>query len=621
MPAWTITLLLSAMLVTDAQLADVGNRLTYLDEFCDPYYVGLDTPKLITPQWVGDEGVEAVVVLAIDDLRKAEQHERFLRPIFERLKAIDGRAAVSLMTNGVDAQHPLVKKWFSEGANLDAHTDEHPCPCLQKGDLARAKTVFHRNVDALGAVPGASAVAYRMPCCDSMNSVSPRFFMEIFNKTSPEGRFLALDTSVFHVFSANDADLPRELALDEDGRERFRKYVPTDRVMANLIEDYPFPYVIGRLCWEVSPLMPSDWDAQHLNGKCSPTTVRDLKAAVDATVVKRGIFSLCHHAHGWIRNDQIVEVIDYADKKYGGKVKFLNFREVLKRINHNLLGGQPLRADDGGDNGVRLLDVNQDGYMDVVIGNDQVRQTRLWSPRSGAWMAADFPVSIVRVDGKGSRRTTGVRFGVLQKSGYASVLIRNDETAGLWHFDGRHWADDSQGLDGLHLDGPVLTNASGRDRGARLRDLDLDGVCEIVVGNESQQGVFRWSADRHAWQHLPFSLPEGATVVDARGRDAGLRFVDVDEDGHADVVFSDARAYSIHRFTSMTEGWSRKTVWGKRGDQQRENEIPMIVRADGTNNGAWFSYGHMWVQNEETGAQLPDHVESRDFASDFLPRP
>ena len=40
--------------------AESGSRLSYLDEFCDPYYVGLDTPKLITPQWVGEEGVEAV---------------------------------------------------------------------------------------------------------------------------------------------------------------------------------------------------------------------------------------------------------------------------------------------------------------------------------------------------------------------------------------------------------------------------------------------------------------------------------------------------------------------------------------------------------------------------------
>ena len=39
----------------------------------------------------------------------------------------------------------------------------------------------------------------------------------------------------------------------------------------------------------------------------------------------------------------------------------------------------------------------------------------------------------------------------------------------------------------------------------------------------------------------------------------------------------------------------------------------MIVRADGTNNGAWFNLRHMWVQNEETGGTLPDHVDRRSF--------
>ncbi len=46
-----------------------GNRLAYLDEV-NPYYPHRDFPKLITPQWVGEPGVEAVVVLAIDDMRE-----------------------------------------------------------------------------------------------------------------------------------------------------------------------------------------------------------------------------------------------------------------------------------------------------------------------------------------------------------------------------------------------------------------------------------------------------------------------------------------------------------------------------------------------------------------------
>ncbi len=33
-----------------------ANRLTYLEEFSDPYYPNHATPKLTTPQWVGEEG-------------------------------------------------------------------------------------------------------------------------------------------------------------------------------------------------------------------------------------------------------------------------------------------------------------------------------------------------------------------------------------------------------------------------------------------------------------------------------------------------------------------------------------------------------------------------------------
>src|SRR5262245_37920766 len=82
-----------------------GNRLTYLNGV-DPYYVGRDFARLTTPQWCGESGVEAVVVLGIDDMRGHEKWETYLRPILERLKQIDGRAALSIMTNQIDAAHP-----------------------------------------------------------------------------------------------------------------------------------------------------------------------------------------------------------------------------------------------------------------------------------------------------------------------------------------------------------------------------------------------------------------------------------------------------------------------------------------------------------------------------------
>ena len=66
-------------LVAAAAAAGDGNRLAYLDD-TDPYYPHRTFPRLVTPQWVGEDGVDAVVVLAIDDMRGHEKWEVYLRP-------------------------------------------------------------------------------------------------------------------------------------------------------------------------------------------------------------------------------------------------------------------------------------------------------------------------------------------------------------------------------------------------------------------------------------------------------------------------------------------------------------------------------------------------------------
>jgi putative membrane-bound dehydrogenase-like protein len=96
--------------------------------------------------------------------------------------------------------------------------------------------------------------------------------------------------------------------------------------------------------------------------------------------------------------------------------------------------------------------------------------------------------------------------------------------------------------------------------------------------------------------------------VNGEGKDNGLRFVDLDEDGYDDVIFSNEDHYSIHLFSSMKEGWSRRGLSGKHGDKAA---VPAIARA-GTNNGAWFHSRHLWVQNEHTN-RLKDHVDRRSF--------
>jgi putative membrane-bound dehydrogenase-like protein len=638
----SILTLIGLALMTPPVLAAAGqgNRLTYLDDPSNPYYVGLNFPKLITPQWVGEDGVEAVVVLAIDDMTdNTAKYEAFLRPILDRLKAIDGRAPLSIMTNRVKPDDPQLQTWLREGVHIDAHTLTHPCPLLQKGDFAAAERTYHDCVDLLNKIPGNKPVAFRMPCCDSQNTVSPRFYAEIFNKPSHEGHYLTIDSSVFNIITPDDPSLPRNLVLDQDGRERFRKYLPF-KSFVNTIENYPYPYVIGRLCWEFPCIVPSDWEGQNLNKPNSPKTVEDMKAALDAVVLKQGVFCLVFHPHGWIKSEQVVELIDHAVKTHGKKVKFLNFAEAQERINMNLLDGQPLLSED---DPLRkkgkgfLLDVDNDGFMDVILSNETRHETRRWDPRRKAWETLPFPIAIVAQPKRralaprfGREPDEGIttrvlQFGVVRQDGQASVIVRDEEVSGGWHFDGRAWVEDPALLNGLQVDGKAFATSvdPGVDRGVRLCDIDGDGCCELIVAtgmggpkHPPLNAVFRWS-DGQGWTRLPFVLPDGAHWVDednTMGGDSGLRLVDLDEDGRLDVVFSSTEAYAINLFESMEAGWSRKVMAGRR---TAEAPLPPIVQNDRrvshpANNGFWVHSRSLWWQNEDT-AKLPDLVDRRSF--------
>ena len=130
-------LLLAAL--AQAQPDSPANRLAYLDGD-DPFHVGVAFPKLATPQWVGENGVEAVVTLGIDDMRDHRIYESFCRPILERLKEIDGRAPLSIFCNTITPTEPLLQQWLKEGLSVEVHTLTHPCPISPRPTSLRRAT-------------------------------------------------------------------------------------------------------------------------------------------------------------------------------------------------------------------------------------------------------------------------------------------------------------------------------------------------------------------------------------------------------------------------------------------------------------------------------------------------
>ncbi len=106
--------------------------------------------------------------------------------------------------------------------------------------------------------------------------------------------------------------------------------------------------------------------------------MNDWKAALDLTVIKKGTFNLVFHPHGWITAEQVVELIDHAVKTHGSRVKFLTFQEAAHRLSENLLKGESLIPQGYLESPYRIMDVNHDGFMDVVSLRTDQPWTRIW---------------------------------------------------------------------------------------------------------------------------------------------------------------------------------------------------------------------------------------------------
>ena len=370
----------------------------------NPYYPNRDSPRLTTPNWVGEPGVEAVVVLAIDDMRDTGQVRGLSPPDPEPAQGDRRpRRAQHHDQPGFAQTTPSFRSWLREGVSIECHTLTHPCPFWAKGDFAAAARTYHDCVDLMSQIPGNKPVAFRMPCCDSMNTVSPRFFSEIFAKKSRGGHSLSIDSSVFTVFTPDDPALPRDLVFDADGKERFRKYIPFPGFV-NTIENYPYPYRIGDSCWEFPCIVPSDWEGQNLQQAVQPEDARRHEGGPRLRGAQTGGFQprVSPARLDQVRAGRRADRLRREDLRHEGQVPEFprgpRTAEQEPAIDRRICsivrprsppGELPPRArftdDQGRDAGLRFVDLDEDGYVDVVFSNDQDYGIYLYDPAAKGW--------------------------------------------------------------------------------------------------------------------------------------------------------------------------------------------------------------------------------------------
>lgn len=564
--------------------AAAGDRFAYLDED-DPYYPHGEFPKLTTPMWIGEPGVDAVICLTIDDMcrafpegarpkgvptyaRRPRVYFDFLKPVANRLREIDGRAPISIFALQLEPDHPLVHEMLDLGMSIEAHTYTHPVPLMRAPEDAESPESlelpmrdFLDSLENLSRIPDGAPVAFRVPGSDARNTPSPRFYTEILPRLTTEGSFLRMDSSIFMAFS--DPKL-----------NKFVDGIPFTKSFRNYVVDYPYPFVLNRTIWELPATIPGDAHGVHAYGRESDETVADWKRAIDRVVEMKGVYTLCFHPHGYIKSEQLVDLVDYANRKYGHRIRFLNCREIDDRLTDNLCNGIPLRDPNGTGNHLRLADVNADGFLDVLIGQGEAR---IWNVLNGKFDTTPMPPVGL---------TENVRLFTAAPWGAAGLAYAGDGFIKAWWFDGDAWQDwDFAFPDALEIDESTTF---------RFRDLNGDGVSDLILDRQ----IFLSDVEVRRFDEAAFTLPKPDMLAN------GLRFVDLDADGDDDLVFSNETGCGVWRYENAETGW--REIWTGEPD-----EIPQITE-HGRNGGVWFHSNEMIQMNEFTVGE-PDHIRRVSF--------
>lgn len=201
---------------------------------------------------------------------------------------------------------------------------------------------------------------------------------------------------------------------------------------------------------------------------------------------------------------------------------------------------------DGADLGAFILDLNGDGKSDLI----QSSQTSGQLPANNAYIATDkgwqsmagFSLPfIVSIDGK--RRGKFI-FAPFSGSGRPDLLYEIEGKRGFLINTGTQWQNEP-----LHVPPVALTDA------ARAIDVDLDGKLELVapVGNSWQ--TYRY--DPSGWTRMskPFELPLPGDLPDA-----AIAQLDLNADGHIDIVAASARANIRKALIADPTGWKENTL-------------------------------------------------------------
>ena len=295
-----------------------------------------------------------------------------------------------------------------------------------------------------------------------------------------------------------------------------------------------------------------------------------------------------------VNGDGLVDVFQSYYENASGNYKniFLNNRDGWTDVSNNWSRDNiPFFFEKdsfgGRDLGVRLLDVNFDGFADILqsyknsSGNHRLlllnnRNGTGWNSNSG-WDIDNLPeFSELGASGTFDK---GVRFLDANGDGLVDILQSYDSTKSLYLNNGSGWYETSN-WDVSNIKAFSTPEGSGsKDMGVRVVDANGDGLPDIVESYDDGSTVSKSFFLNTGGNWTNFSsgfdlsgVPAFVKRISGISYDQGFFFVDLNNDGLVDLLqsFKDGGTVTKKAFINNGRGWEEASM--------DLSSVPTIVR-------------------------------------------